>query len=433
MDERIAGRVARIDLGDNNLAGSLPAEIKHLTQLYQLKLDNNALSGPIPPEIGNLMGLEGLSLAHNNLDGGPIPLEFANLVSLERLQLDIRHCAPPELRPWLHERRIDILLCTDPGGRLLPTALLREDSDGLSLALDDDLHDPLSVTISDRAVVTASVQDGWLVLSPRGIGEADVEIVPSGGGATATATVVVRADVGTFGIDIVMEQPVTELYAETITGAADWWSSALNGTDWEGRDARDYCNHWERNVPLAAKGNDLVIWARRETDPTYSAGASAWTCRRREGPETEPSHHYPVAGIVTTNARVPHAFGSSFFMRHELGHVLGLTAAFPPATGLVTADYEHFIGSRAVAAFREGGGDPDLPGIPISGPHWAGAVWPELMIGQDQNGFFADELSVAALADAGYAVDMSKTTPWSSRASAVAAEAVNDVVIERRR
>ena len=411
--ENLAG-LNRLTLKNNALSGPIPPEIENLAGLNQLTLNNNALSGPIPLEIGNLIGLVNLSLAHNNLDGGPIPLEFANLVSLERLQLDIRHCAPPELRPWLHERRIDILPCTDPGGRLLPTALLREDSDGLSLALDDDLHDPLSVTISDRAVVTASVQDGWLVLSPRGIGEADVEIVPSGGGATATAAVVVRAAVGTFGIDIVMEQPVTELYAETITGAADWWSSALNGTEWEGRDAREYCNHWESNVPVAAKGNDLVIWAQRETDPSYTPGASAWTCRRREGLETEPSHYYPVAGIVTTNARVPHFFGSAFIMRHELGHVLGLTGAFPPATGLVTEDYKYFIGSRAVAVYREGGGDPDLPGIPMSGPHWAGDVWPELMIGSDRSGYFADELSVAALADAGYTVDMSKTTAWSA-------------------
>ena len=295
-------RVSRLDLGENYLSGQIPPEIGNLTGLSQMLLDHNALTGPIPPEIGNLIGLEGLSLFHNKLDAGPLPLEFANLVRLERLQLDIHHCAPPELESWLRARRFDIIPCTDPGGRLLPSALLREDSDGLSLALDVDLHRPLSVTVSDRAVLAASVQDGWLVLSPRGIGETDVEIVPSSGGATATATVVVRAAVGTFGIDIVMDQPVTEIYAETITAAADWWSSALNGTEWEGRDARQYCDYWESNVPVAAKGNDLVIWARRETDPSYTAGASAWSCRRREHPETEPSHYYPVAGIVTTNA-----------------------------------------------------------------------------------------------------------------------------------
>ena len=76
-----------------------------------------------------------------------------------------------------------------------------------------------------------------------------------------------------------------------------------------------------------------MIWARRETDPSYRPGAGAWSCRRGEGPETEPSRYYPVAGQVTTNARVPHYFGSLFIMRHEIGHVLGLTGAFPSGDG----------------------------------------------------------------------------------------------------
>ena len=105
----------------------------------------------------------------------------------------------------------------------------------------------------------------------------------------------------------------------------------------------------------------------------------------------------------------------------------------PPATGLVTEDREYFIGPRAVAAFRQGGGDPDLPGIPLQpGSHWASVVTPEVMIGSGgDHDNFPDELSVAALADAGYAVDMSKTTPWVwvNRTSAAAAEPVNDVVI----
>ena len=428
-----SGRVRRLDLRGNNLSGQIPPEIAKLSSLSQLTLDRNALTGPMPPELGMLVDIEGLALQHNNLDAGPIPVEFANLVNLQRLRLDPQHCAPPELENWLRERRLDVLPCIDPGGRLLPSALLREDSDGLLLALDDDLHDPLSITVSDHRVVTASVQGGWLALAPRGIGVAEVEIVPTGGGAIATATVEVREAIGTFGIDIVMDQPATALYAETITAAADWWSSALNGTEWEGRDAREYCDYWKRDVPVAARGNDLVIWARRETDPSFSAGATGWGCQRREGPATEPSHYYPVAGIITTNARTPHFFGSLFIMRHELGHVLGLTGAFPPATGLVTEDYKHFIGSRAVAAFREGGGDAGLPGIPLSGWHWTGAVSPELMIGSARDGRTPDELSVAALADAGYTVDMSVTTPWSSRASAVGSAPVNDVVIVRRR
>ena len=397
-----------LNLGGNNLSGAIPPEIGNLTNLYHLNLGGNNLSGAIPPEIGNLIDLVGLDLAYNNLEAGPIPVEFVRFGNLERLYLDIGQCAPSGLRSFLRERRLDILPCTAPETRLLPGALLREDSEGLALALDDDLQYRVSVTVSDSAVVTATVTNGWLVLAPEGRGEADVVIAPFGGGPPATATVVVRAAVGTFGIDIVMEQPVTDVYAETMTAAADQWSSVLDGTQWEGRDARQYCDRWEREVPVAASGNELVIWATR--DPSISAGAIAWTCQRSEGPNTEPSHYYPVAGILTTNARVTSMFGDVGVMRHEIGHVLGLTNRFPPATGLVTEDWKFFVGSRAVAAFREGGGDPDLRGIPLDGAHWGyGVGGPEVMLDPRRG---VDGLSVAALADAGYTVDMSKATPW---------------------
>ena len=420
-------------LQDNDLSGPIPAEIGNLTNLEQLQLQNNSLSGTIPPEIGNLTNLEHLylykndltgsipaeigdlaglvrlSLFHNDLEAGPIPVEFHKLVNLEALTLDTRHCAPQELEPWLRTQRFDVFPCTGPEeNRLLPRVLLREDSEGLSLALEDDLHDPLMVNVSDKAVVTVAIQNGWLMLSPRGRGEAEVEIVPRSGGTPATATVLVREAVGTFGIDVVMAQPTTDLFAETMAVAADRWSTVLNGTEWNGRDARDYCERWKNNVPVSSSGNELVIWAVRETDRSYSAGGTGWGCRRGEGPETEPSHYYPVAGIITVNARLAHSSADVGLIRHEIGHLLGLTGSFPPATGLVAEDWKYFVGPRAVAVFREGGGDPDLPGIPLSGrSHWSPGG-PDVML----NAHNSDALSVAALADAGYTVDMSKTIPW---------------------
>ena len=178
-------------LQDNDLSGPIPAEIGNLTNLEQLQLQNNSLSGTIPPEIGNLTNLEHLylykndltgsipaeigdlaglvrlSLFHNDLEAGPIPVEFHKLVNLEALTLDTRHCAPQELEPWLRTQRFDVFPCTGPEeNRLLPRVLLREDSEGLSLALEDDLHDPLMVNVSDKAVVTVAIQNGWLMLSP---------------------------------------------------------------------------------------------------------------------------------------------------------------------------------------------------------------------------------------------------------------------------
>ena len=52
-------------------------------------------------------------------------------------------------------------------------------------------------------------------------------VTPSGGGDPAVAAVTVRAGVGTFGIDIVLEQPAPTGYEETLVTIADWWSSVL--------------------------------------------------------------------------------------------------------------------------------------------------------------------------------------------------------------
>ena len=63
------GRVTRLDLRRNNLAGALPAELGRLTQLEQLYLQHNRLTGNLPSEMANLTLLEELNLADNGLRG----------------------------------------------------------------------------------------------------------------------------------------------------------------------------------------------------------------------------------------------------------------------------------------------------------------------------------------------------------------------------
>jgi hypothetical protein len=75
------GRVVKLDLADNNLAGPLPSEIQQLSALERLYLSENALTGPIPAELGQLEALVGLHLNHNKLSG-PIPVELRQLRAL---------------------------------------------------------------------------------------------------------------------------------------------------------------------------------------------------------------------------------------------------------------------------------------------------------------------------------------------------------------
>ena len=88
-----------LGLGGNSLAGEIPLELGNLRQLEVLWLPRNSLTGEIPPELGNLKQLEVLGLMDNSLTG-PIPPELGNLKQLERLWLEENSLTgpiPPEL------------------------------------------------------------------------------------------------------------------------------------------------------------------------------------------------------------------------------------------------------------------------------------------------------------------------------------------------
>jgi Leucine-rich repeat (LRR) protein len=76
----------KLNLGECNISGSLPAEIENLTKLEILGLEANKLEGTIPTEIGNLTNLKFLSFYENKLTGG-IPPSLGQLTNLEYLAL----------------------------------------------------------------------------------------------------------------------------------------------------------------------------------------------------------------------------------------------------------------------------------------------------------------------------------------------------------
>lgn len=383
-------KLTLLSLRFNALTGPIPSELGNLTHLEDLFLDYNALSGPIPPELGNLTRLVSLYLGKNELSG-PIPVEFAELQRLRNVSLPGGVCVPDELLEWAVDRSISALPCSS-GGRLLPSALMREDGNGLSLALPDDLRQPSELTVSHPGVVAASVADGWLELTPRGRGTANVEVVPSGGGDPAHAKVVVRAAVGSFGIDIVMERPAPVTYERALIVAADWWSGLLDGTEWP--DRRPTC----LNDRATAVADELLFHAR--IDPDASVAGYAKTCFRSSRQHVALD---PGGGVVVANP----SNANPFLVQHEMGHLLGLVS-WRPETGLVTADRAYFVGSQAVEAFRTRGGDAGLPGVPILGPHWGSGVNDFMAAASDGSQVV---ISVAALADAGYTVDMTRAKP----------------------
>ncbi|KAG5100136.1 hypothetical protein JHK82_045188 [Glycine max] len=79
-------KLALLNLAQNHLTGVLPPLLGNLTNLQVLRLQMNELNGTIPIEIGQLHKLSILNLSWNSL-GGSIPSEITNLSSLNFLNL----------------------------------------------------------------------------------------------------------------------------------------------------------------------------------------------------------------------------------------------------------------------------------------------------------------------------------------------------------
>ncbi len=73
-----------LDVSNNNLSGSLQAEVRQLSNLRVLDLSDNTFTG-VPAEVGQLSKLEILDLSNNPLTG--LPNEIGNLKNLKVLDL----------------------------------------------------------------------------------------------------------------------------------------------------------------------------------------------------------------------------------------------------------------------------------------------------------------------------------------------------------
>ena len=80
--------LAVLQLGSNQLTGSIPPEIGSLKKLSVVSLQENNLTGKIPESLGNLSMLRMLNLSFNRLSG-TIPANLGQAPALE--QLDVRN------------------------------------------------------------------------------------------------------------------------------------------------------------------------------------------------------------------------------------------------------------------------------------------------------------------------------------------------------
>ena len=178
------GFLRELYLNDNQLSGTIPAELGHLTNLNVLHLNDNQLSGTIPPELGDFSSLTQLSLRNNRLSGA-IPASLSNLSGLDFARFAnnaFTGCVPNGLRYLLNESEFapdvpahDFALdangdgdTADPGdiaGLALPFCALRELTlGGLTLepafASATETYTASAAHAVTSTTVTASLHDG---------------------------------------------------------------------------------------------------------------------------------------------------------------------------------------------------------------------------------------------------------------------------------
>ena len=185
------GRVERLDLDFNGLAGTLPPEIGELDNLAYLILSRNELSGSIPPELHRLSRLGSLDLSDNELTGsiprhlgelrslwtldlgnnrfeGSIPRDLGNLAGLTRLDLsdnELTGPMPPELGS-LSRLRTLLLLRNSLSGSIPETFGRLTELRTLNLSENPELSGPLPASLASLSTLGELHLGGTALCAP---------------------------------------------------------------------------------------------------------------------------------------------------------------------------------------------------------------------------------------------------------------------------
>ena len=236
-----------------------------------------------------------------------------------------------------------------------------------------------------------------------------------------------------FNIEFVFLGGFTEEEQEVWHHAANRWEAAIQtefpdytfSSAWSGA-----CGYQAINIPDGERIDDLRIYVSkfREGNPLlrgYGGYGSPIVLR---------SSSLPIIGCI--GIATPSTFSLQRLRQavlHEIGHVLGIgTIWFSKGMIRELNGDTHFPGPKAIAAFDQAGGT-DYQGAKVpterDGTHWrTSALSGELMSTVAPNPVIS-AITLQALSDMGYSVDLSATDPYV-RPSPTAAKPVADEELE---
>lgn len=127
-----------LNLTSDSIVGTIPTELGELTTLRWFNLANTSLTGTLPTEIGALTGLVKLSLGECNLEGS-LPTELGSLAALTQLDLfdnSFNGTLPTELGGCTSMEKFNVYNNNFFG--TLPVELMVQWTELLSLAVDSN-------------------------------------------------------------------------------------------------------------------------------------------------------------------------------------------------------------------------------------------------------------------------------------------------------
>ena len=226
-----------------------------------------------------------------------------------------------------------------------------------------------------------------------------------------------------FDIELVFLADFTQRQKRVIEYAARHWMSIIR------EDLPDYtltqgwsgqCGDHPYAIPAGEQIDDLRIYITSFYDDSLS-GPEGWA-----GPSVLRETSLSVVGCMAFN--LDDNFVSLDTALHEIGHILGIGSLWynsgfyqnPP-----NGD-EHFNGPLAIAAFNDvGGGSYTGAKVPVAkmdGGHWRYSVLSgELM--SPAGGFALSAITLQALADLGWVVDVTQADPYTLPDAAAKASA----------
>ena len=397
------GRVVGLSLWGKRLRGEIPAALGNLAHLERLYLNDNELSGLIPVSLGNLSNLKDLRL-HNNQLSGAIPSELGNLSNLEILWLDDNQFSgsiPPQL------------------GNLSNLETLWLKNNQLSGPIPTELG---QLTFLKSLNLGGNQLTGCLPASWR---DADIEDFTRP-----------RIPFCGFNIELVfVDDSFTPAQQDIIRDAAAHWERVIIGDVPDIDHYQQYpLDEWSDFLAAQIQVNDVIddlriFVAARDIDGSDGTVALAWPS------EIRTFSGLPLLAQIKCDPAVLSG-GTEYFysvMLHEIGHALGFGTTWRylgllqnPSLDSAGRVDTYFSGGLARVAFNLAGGQiytgrkVPVENNPLFGVdvHWREFVfWNELMssfLWSDDTGVAPlSAITIQALADMGYTVDVSQADPYT--------------------